>query len=178
MATVQHMAEQLEWQIVEDLVAERVATGAAVAMVVGTGSMAPLLRPGDRIQVSKPTATTLVTGAIIVVHGGPRPIVHRLVRREWGNSTACIITKGDASGCCDPAKPLDQVIGVVTAVERQHRQLALTTPAMGWLGARIAWSSRLTACAPGSRRTPWQRGLLHSYRAALHLIAAVVWLDA
>lgn len=178
MDTLPHIVGQPQSQIVEDVIAARVAAGASLSMVVTTASMAPLLRPGDRIHVSGNADTLLPFGVIVVVRAEPRPIVHRVVGHDRSNPIGRVITKGDASGCCDIAIPLDQVIGVVASVERRHRRLALTTPFMRWLAVGIAWWSLLTACPPGLRRTAWQRILLHGYRAVLHPIAAVAWLSA
>lgn len=81
--------------------------------VVLTGSMLPMMRPGDVVAYQPVPASRLETGQVIVFHDPTRPgqlLSHRLVRRLPDGQ---LITKGDANPHEDstPVSP-SAVLGV------------------------------------------------------------------
>lgn len=84
---------------------------------VQTGSMEPVLRPGDAVIVRAAGTRSLRTGDI-VSYQSPRAsqvvITHRLVSVSPVNGW--LITKGDALAAPDPAFPPRRLVGRVIAV--------------------------------------------------------------
>jgi len=100
--------------------AERGASARFRFPVVGS-SMAPSLVAGMRVTVVSVPTESLVPGDLVCWYepksGRGRKVVHRFVRfARDDEGGACIVTRGDASGCEDPPVPAEQVIGRVVAV--------------------------------------------------------------
>ncbi len=115
------------------------------ACITVTGwSMAPALRPGDRLLLDD---GALRVGDVVVVAAPRRLLVHRVI--AFG--TACdgepgfVITRGDGVRHCDAPAPLTAVLGRVVAVERngQRRPVPNRLRAPRWL-VRLAarWQRR------------------------------------
>ncbi len=89
-------------------------TGEPLELVVATGSMAPVIRPGDQIRVVGVTLRDLHRGDILLLDTGGVFIAHRLLwrdRRLW--------TRGDASNRFDPAIRPEAVVGKVVSIGRE-----------------------------------------------------------
>ena len=87
-------------------------SGNSIKMRVATGSMLPLIRPGDRIRLRPADVHGLRSGDIVVFHQGDKIIVHRLLKIENGRSGRVLWQKGDASsrwGCFDEGAFLGRV---------------------------------------------------------------------
>lgn len=132
------------------------------SLVILTGSMTPVIEPGDAVLVDRVAPTRLEPGMVLVVddpaHIG-RTISHRLQEvREDGT----LILKGDANGSADstPVSPdqvrgvarlLVPVVGLPKAWSFSHNYTAITVWAVGSLLAVAA------VTAESSRRTPVDR---------------------
>jgi len=84
---------------------------------VQTGSMEPVLYPGDAVLIEKTSGQHLRSGEIITYQSPRAPgltITHRLVNID--SHSGWLTTEGDALDSPDPAFPPRQVIGQVTAV--------------------------------------------------------------
>ncbi len=80
---------------------------------VQTGSMRPVIRPGDAVLV-RHQPTRLKVGDIVSYRSLNTPgltITHRLIRID--QERGLLTTKGDALDTPDPAFPASQVIGVM-----------------------------------------------------------------
>ena len=85
-----------------ELVTEQLAAGNRVPFTVISGSMAPLLLPGDRAVVSRLSGQQLAVGDIVLVRTLPQPLVHRVVGLTTDGAVGLVHTKGDASARSDP----------------------------------------------------------------------------
>ena len=112
--------------LIAELVAARLAGGATCVLVVRTGSMAPLLRPGDSVRVTPLGGEEPQRGAVLVVHQDSFLLTHRLV--GWAGEQ--LLLQGDA--CLRPDQPVaaNAVLGVVVARRRGGRWQRL--PNRGW----------------------------------------------
>jgi hypothetical protein len=101
--------------VVERLVAERLAHGATCVLRVRTGSMTPLLRPGDAVRVAAVGEDGLRRGALLVVRQGEHLVTHRLVGWAGEGDERHLLLQGDA--CARPDHPVAPagVVGVVVA---------------------------------------------------------------
>ncbi len=117
---------QIASELIAELVATRLAGGETCVLVVRTGSMAPLLRPGDTVRVTPLGGEEPQRGAVLVVRQGSFLLTHRLV--GWAGEQ--LLLQGDA--CLHPDQPVaaNAVLGVVVARQRGGRWQRL--PNRGW----------------------------------------------
>jgi signal peptidase I len=76
-------------------------------------SMAPSLRPGDRLRVA-PLDGKPARGDIVVARRGPRLVTHRLVTLDGRGA----VTRGDACTADDPPIDVAALVGRVVEVRR------------------------------------------------------------
>jgi hypothetical protein len=100
-------------------------------------SMLPLIRPGDVVHVAALTELTPRLGDVVAVRGMPGGglLVHRVVRCRGGKA----LVRGDNTTIANGEFAREDVLGIVTAVERNGRQ--------AWFGAGrwgrlVAWAVR------------------------------------
>ena len=119
---------QIASELLAELVAARLTAGETCVLVVRTGSMAPLLRPGDSVRVTPLGGEEPRRGAVLVVRQGNFLLTHRLV--GWAGAGEQLLLQGDA--CLRPDRPVaaDAVLGVVVARRRGGRWQRL--PNRGW----------------------------------------------
>ena len=120
------------------------AEGQRVRLRVASGSMWPLLRPGDQVEVTPVPLADLRPGALVVraVPDGSF-VVHRLL----GLQGETIITGGDALPRADPPWPADQLAGRVSAAWRGGRPIRLAARWPRPLGRLLAGWLRLRSLA-------------------------------
>ncbi len=96
-------------------------------------SMYPFIRHGDLVEIS-PIREPVRIGQVVAVAMPPdgRLVVHRVVRRErtW------VQTQGDNCDMPDAHVPMEDVLGVVTAVRRMGRRVRVP---LGLTGSLLAW---------------------------------------
>lgn len=109
-----------------DLAADVTARAASVSFVVRGSSMSPALRTGDRVVIAAAEPGALSPGEIVLI-GGERPRVHRVVRVDL--DAGRIVTRGDTLAQDDPPAPLADVVGRVVSVDRK-----LGARVRAWLG--------------------------------------------
>lgn len=104
-------------------------------------SMAPALKPGDRLVVRRVSPESIGPGDILVRRSGSRHLVaHRLIERI---STNRGITKGDAVGCIDPTPiALTDPVERVDAIVRQGRLICFSGTLWQWRNRWRAGISR------------------------------------
>ena len=78
--------------------------------VVDSGSMMPVIRPGDTVLIRPLSACR--TGQVVVVARGDRLVTHRVVRVTGGT----VVCRGDSLVHADPPVPVDRVLGEVVEV--------------------------------------------------------------
>jgi hypothetical protein len=101
---------------------ERLRSGGGETWVTSSGwSMAPALRPGDRLRVLPFGGAAPTPGEIVLARIGPRLVAHRLVGRGGGS----VRTRGDACMHEDPTVGEQALLGRVVEVRRGPRRLPL-----------------------------------------------------
>lgn len=95
--------------------------GGPLRLLVRGWSMAPLLRPGDLIDLAAVPLAQLRPGAILVVEQGAGLLTHRLLRAEAGQ----LWLWGDALPRPDPPIAYGALLGQVVARERAGARLSL-----------------------------------------------------
>ena len=77
-------------------------------------SMESALPEGTRIRIRFAAVDRLAVGQIVTYIAKDRIVAHRLVRIATSGDDPYVITRGDATICCDPPVPASSVIGIVT----------------------------------------------------------------
>lgn len=117
------------------------------AIAVTGWSMAPLLRPGDRVVLD---GGVLRVGEVVVVAAPERLLVHRIAAIvDGGDGASFVVTRGDRVARCDAPSPVAAVLGRVVAVERNGRRRPLPQRSQAsrwWLRVFDGWQ----------RRKPWK----------------------
>jgi hypothetical protein len=168
------------------LIQAQLALGAVLKFRVVSGSMAPLVAPGDEVVVAATSVESLRPGDIIVAQAPGRPfVVHRLVAIQPAPEGNGFITRGDRSGMADPAWRADALVGRAVAVQRGDRMIDLArgrgrmaVVVQGWL-ARIEAASyqagRSLASGAFGARLPRLGGLVRApFRALARLVDYVL----
>jgi signal peptidase I len=96
-------------------------------LAVQTGSMVPLIQPGDQVLINKVMAAHIGCGDIVVFRRGGSMIVHRILKKLHTDKGICFIEKGDNS----PSRGIfsaDKVIGRVAMVKGNNKLFRLNSP--------------------------------------------------
>jgi len=88
-----------------------------------TGSMFPLLAPGEKVWI-EPVRHRLAVGRVILMIRDDRLVLHRVRAMR----PDVVITQGDSSAEPDPPLPRDQVIGLATRRHCQHAEAIWSRP--------------------------------------------------
>lgn len=106
------------------------AAQAPVEATVRGGSMAPLLKDGDRVAIAR--ARLYLPGDVVAFRAGDgRLVVHRLLGYRLHRGRLAGVAQGDAAPLPDPPFPLEALLGRVVS----HAGPAPLSP----------WSARWTA---------------------------------
>jgi signal peptidase I len=143
----------------------------AVAWVrTSSESMAPLLRPGDRLRLVRVDRETIRPGDLIAYRRATSLVVHRVIARAADG----VVTKGDALPHADTRVPWPAVVarvgGIVDAGGRTHELDAARWRAINRLAAAL---SRLGAVVGPPDRS-WRRPAWAALRGPMHLGAWVL----
>jgi hypothetical protein len=106
-------------------------------------SMGNVLPDGSQIRVRMVPERDLAIGQVVAYVTEDRMVVHRLVRFTKSRDDHYLITRGDATVCCDRPVLASSVIGVVT----EHRSTGVWEPVspsqdrgstVGWIASAIS----------------------------------------
>jgi signal peptidase I len=113
-------------------------SGKPLRMKVTSGSMSPLLRPGDFVHMQFASPESMRCGDVVVFILDQHLVTHRLI--SVGRPSFC--TKGDALHSADAPIDRSQLLGRVVAFERNDKTIQLS--GLFWHGFnRIAGLSGL-----------------------------------
>jgi signal peptidase I len=102
-----------------DLAAEVLASFGQARLPVTGSSMFPCMRPGDLLEIRRPSAA-IQTGDVVVFERHGRLVVHRVVDRTGD----LLITRGDRLRHPDAPVSAAAILGCVTAIERRGRPIS------------------------------------------------------
>lgn len=95
--------------------------GERVVVPMLTGSMAPLIPAGSRIEVVAPQADQLDVGQVVVFKQGDRLVAHRLLFGCPLPAPGWFLQRGDGVSQAGLVKVSD-IVGLVVAVHLEHGQ--------------------------------------------------------
>ena len=111
----------------ENVLSDLLRDGYSVSFVVTGDSMHPTIRSGEHLHVRAVDRKSLRVGDIILVRAQRGLTAHRIITIDANR----VVTRGDNAELPDPPLPLDDILGLVEAVEREAGPL----PAPTGLGA-------------------------------------------
>ena len=120
--------------------------GGALSFKIVSGSMAPVIREGDLVRVTRAEVSRLRIGDIVAFRDGDRVVVHRIFGRSRLNGRLVFRQRGDTVGGSGIIRP-ENLIGRVSSIERGGGEISLDTPwyrVTGALLGRRMWLRRFT----------------------------------
>ena len=113
-------------------------------------SMSPFIRDGDAVTVSPCSGRPLRPGDVVAcrVVAGDSVFVHRVVSHSGDR----YLVRGDNAESPDGLVGLDDILGVVTLVERRGRVVHTAIGPTGRLVAALSRRGRLRPCVDAGRR--------------------------
>jgi signal peptidase I len=114
------VTRSIDRAIANELWTELCVTKGACWLPVLTDSMAPLIRPGDRVKVSRVAPGEVRFGDIVVFKRNNDLIVHRVFKRRHTPEGVYFSEKGDA-GCVYGLVNGENIIGRVTGLKKGTR---------------------------------------------------------
>ena len=134
------------------------ASGHRLRFMAHGGSMYPLVRSGDIVEVKPVNASSVRLGDMLLCSvGGERAVVHRVIGLATEDGRVVFFTKGDALRSADAPVYPEQVLGCVTAIRREGRTLRIED---GW---------RRLMGRPWARLWPLSYRLRHMPRPARYI---------
>lgn len=122
---------------------ELLRLGTSIRFQARGGSMAPLVREGDVLFVEALHGRSGRFGEVVMCAlPGGRMVVHRVVGRRKRPGGIAWLIKGDVATATEDWLSGDQILGRVTLLEREGRQVPLSRASMVFLGWLAAWRSR------------------------------------
>jgi hypothetical protein len=104
-------------------------------------SMGSVLPEGSRIRIHFGTAASFVPGQVVTYVAKDRLVAHRLVQFATSHDHQYLITRGDATACCDAPVLSSSVIGIVTEFWNSGRWQPLGPPEARGRGSRLLASA-------------------------------------
>jgi signal peptidase I len=105
-------------------------------------SMRPFIRDGDFITVSPVEDSALKTGDVVLyLGGGNQVIVHRIINKYKKERRVTLLIKGDAGFGSAEKVDVQNILGKVTAIERNGRLKRLDTKPQQIIGVFVAGMS-------------------------------------
>jgi hypothetical protein len=99
-------------------------------------SMGPSLPDGSRIRVRLVADHQFTVGQVLTCVAQDRVVAHRLVRSVKSGSKEYLITRGDATVCCDWPVPSASVLGIVIGFCTSEVWEPVGLPRARWFGFR------------------------------------------
>ena len=123
-----------------------------------SGSMAPLIRIGDKVKVKTTSPEAIGFGDIIVYREEEKLVVHRVVAKGKFDRQPFFLQKGDRSS--SPLRiPAECVLGKVSEIHKPSRCIRLNSRKWRFLNLLLAVRSYLT-CFTQPNLPPKERALL------------------
>jgi signal peptidase I len=130
--------------IIHEMQEELFATMGEGWFRIVTGSMRPLLNPGDRIHVKRAGAVEIRARDVILFKGENNVfITHRVLKVSEKNGKQMILQRGDAGGIPSPV-PSEWIIGKVIAVEKHGIYSPINKGKLGMLNRFLGLKSSST----------------------------------
>lgn len=122
------------------LACELLGQGHRVRLRVAGGSMEPLIRDGDRVDIEPAAPERVAVGDVILFSLAGRLFLHRVIGRRRLAEEICLVARGDHNLRPEPEFGPEALLGVAVALYRGEAILDLRSPGMRWIGGAVARS--------------------------------------
>lgn len=130
--------QRVKPEVLADLLRQGMARGQRPFLVITSGSMRPLLRVDDAVQLELVQGSELCPGDLLTLQDTTVLVTHRFCGWWLGEDGQYLVTRGDRSLVLDvPWRP-SQLVGRVVARRRQNRWVSVRTGWGGWLSRHVA----------------------------------------
>lgn len=157
--------------VTNTLIDDCLQAGRAVRLTITTGSMMPMLRPGDQVIVCVARPEELRRGDIVLMQLGDSRVVHRLIGWRSVDGVQHLITKGDDARVADAICAPGNLCGIIMVIERNSHRMNLRTRGARALSHLLALLSRAESeiyrAQPGLFRRVALKGLRVSLRVGV-----------
>lgn len=141
MAQVTDPEQDVVSQVKCSLAAEVARKHGKLRLRVTGLSMLPAVWPGDIVTVQSREAARLLPGELVLVDDEGRLRLHRLIASQMSPGDDRLVTRGDSLAANDPPVRGEQVLGVVTSIERGSVSFAPSRRL-----SKLAWLFSDTSC--------------------------------
>ena len=124
---------ELEPKLIADLLRQSMEEGKAPFLSVVSGSMSPLIRQDDQVQLAKVDQRYLSAGDIIVMELESELLTHRYWGFVEADKKVLLVTKGDRPQHFDHPHDAGTLVGLVIAAKRNEKVIVLSEGAGRWL---------------------------------------------
>jgi len=105
-------------------------------------SMYPFIRDGDILEVEPVDGQGVRLGDVIFYHrAGQRAVVHRVIKKFLQKDKTIFVAKGDANPAEGEIVQMEDILGRVSAVERNSRRIRFDSPSARLMNILCAKSS-------------------------------------
>ncbi len=95
-------------------------------------SMVPAILPGDLISIQRASISRISPGEIVLFERDGRIFAHRVIGSAGSPDRPQLITRGDRLCYNDPPVSAAELLGRVTSIARDRRQILPPAPLTGW----------------------------------------------
>ena len=150
-------------EVAAPFVQDVLASDGSVWVHESSDSMAPLVRTGDRLYLTRTALADVRPGQLIAYRRDGQLVVHRVLSRD----ATSLVTKGDGLSRRDAPVPVSDFVGRVTIVATsQGRKIVLDAFPWPALGRFLTLVSRASEWTGSSSRLAWKLTRLPAHLAA------------
>jgi signal peptidase I len=107
--------------LTSELVSDTLRSSGSVTLRATGSSMLPAVWPGDLLHIEKRAAAHIQPGEIVVFECFGHLLIHRMI----GRCSVGVTAKGDAVPQADPLVREEDILGIVTSLNRNGRQVGI-----------------------------------------------------
>lgn len=115
--------------------------GSRLGFRVVSGSMEPLIQVGDVVKITRVEPSSVHIGDIVAFQQGQSVVVHRVIGKSPSNQQLIFRHRGDA-GASSGEIPAENLIGKVSAIEKEGREIFLDTTRHAMSNRVLGWRLR------------------------------------
>jgi signal peptidase I len=116
--------------------------GKSLNFKILSGSMSPIIEVGNTVKISRVEPSNVRIGDIVAFFEGHNVVVHRVIDKTWANQRFSFRHRGD-SGASSGIVPDQNLIGRVTAIEKEGREISLDSRRHIISNRILGWRLRL-----------------------------------
>jgi len=134
--------EGITKSILKEMWWEACDKGESLRFKIVSGSMKPLIMPGDEVKVAKTEPSDIRIGDVVALKAGQRVVVHRIIGKSLSNQQIVFRHMGDA-GVSSAIIAAQNLIGKVSVIKKDGCEMSLDKSWYGVVNKIRVWRLRL-----------------------------------